>query len=398
MVVKTVNQESNAPMTTIVLLFASTLTAMATAAIAPALPEIKIYFQNVPNIEILVRLILTIPAFSIAMGAPFMGVIIDKWGRKNLLIVSTILYGVTGSSGFYLNSLLLIFIGRFLLGVAVAGIMTTSTALIADYYQDIRRNKVMGYQASFMAFGGVIFLTGSGFLAVISWQTPFLLYLGSLVLLPGMLKYLIEPKTESKQHINTNLDKKQRIPYKNVITIYLLIFVVQIFFFTSVTELPFFLTQYLSLNLDVVGITLASLTLSGGIVALFYNKVKQKFNFRVIFILAFGLFGMGFFMISLSTTHAFVILSLLIAGSGFGLLVPNITVWLVGDIPETVRGRILSGFTSFLFLGQFFSPLFSQTLLQFVEVAEIFKITGIALFSIGIIFLGLYVREYLQRN
>jgi MFS family permease len=136
MVVKTVNQESNAPMTTIVLLLASTLTAMATAAIAPALPEIKIYFQNVPNIEILVRLTLTIPAFSIAMGAPFMGVIIDKWGRKNLLIVSTILYGVTGSSGFYLNSLLLIFIGRFLLGVAVAGIMTTSTTLIVDYYQD----------------------------------------------------------------------------------------------------------------------------------------------------------------------------------------------------------------------------------------------------------------------
>jgi MFS family permease len=51
--------------------------------------------------------------------------------------------------------------------------MTTATTLIADYYEGERRSAVMGQQAAFMGFGGVVFLVLGGVLADLSWRAPF---------------------------------------------------------------------------------------------------------------------------------------------------------------------------------------------------------------------------------
>ena len=123
----------------ITLLLASTLTVMAGATIAPGLPAMKAAFAAEENADFLVRLVLTLPALFIVLGAPLAGFLIDRFGRKRLLLFSAILYAAAGSSGFFLNSLMLILIGRALLGFAVAGIMTSVTTLIADYFTGVAR-------------------------------------------------------------------------------------------------------------------------------------------------------------------------------------------------------------------------------------------------------------------
>ena len=106
------------------ILLGSTMTAMAGATIAPALPEINLVFQDVPDADLLVKLVLTLPALLIAIGAPFSGFLSDRWGRKPVLITALILYGLAGTSGYVLDSMFGILVGRALLGVAVAGSTT----------------------------------------------------------------------------------------------------------------------------------------------------------------------------------------------------------------------------------------------------------------------------------
>jgi MFS family permease len=128
--------------TKVTLLLASTLTVMAGAticrrqcyAIAPSLPQMQKHFEGVENVELLVRLVLTVPALFIAIASSAIGIIVDRFGRKPVLIFSAAVYGLVGSSGFFSNSLLTIILGRAFLGFAVAGIMVSATTLIADYY------------------------------------------------------------------------------------------------------------------------------------------------------------------------------------------------------------------------------------------------------------------------
>ena len=97
------------------LLLTSTLTVMSGATIAPSLPAMQEHFASVPNVELLVRLVLTIPALFIAIGGLFAGQLVDRLGRKPLLVVCTLLYGLAGASGLVLNSLGTILVGRAVL-------------------------------------------------------------------------------------------------------------------------------------------------------------------------------------------------------------------------------------------------------------------------------------------
>ena len=83
----------------ITILSGSTMTVLAGALLAPSLPDMALAFQDVPNAEFLVMLTLTMPALFIALGSPFAGILLDKLGRKPVLIVSLILYGISGTSG-----------------------------------------------------------------------------------------------------------------------------------------------------------------------------------------------------------------------------------------------------------------------------------------------------------
>ncbi|WP_278913668.1 hypothetical protein [Deinococcus wulumuqiensis] len=57
-------------LTALALLFAATLTIMAGATIAPSLPAMREHFSALPQRDVLVRLVLTLPALVIALTWP----------------------------------------------------------------------------------------------------------------------------------------------------------------------------------------------------------------------------------------------------------------------------------------------------------------------------------------
>ncbi len=92
------------------------------------------------------------PALMVAISSSFVGLLIDKVGRRNVLIVQLVdvrphrhcTPPSCRTSTFWSHR-------DFLLGVFEAAIMTTSTTLIGDYYDGKERQKWLIMQTVFVA-------------------------------------------------------------------------------------------------------------------------------------------------------------------------------------------------------------------------------------------------------
>lgn len=360
------------------------MTVMAGATIAPALPEMSLVFQDVPNADFLVRLVLTIPGLSIAISAPFFGLLLDRWGRKPVLILSVLLYALTGPSGFVLDTLPAILIGRALLGFAVAGVMIGFTTLIADYFSGDKRSQFMGYQAGVMGFGGVAFLLLGGVLADIGWRFPFLIYLFAFLILPGVLFAIDEPKIQPASDQEGEPDSSINFNSKRIALIYVIGFVSMLVFFLVPVQLPFHLTTLTGASNSLVGMALAAQSLIAAIVSLRYQRFKARFSFQRISGLVFLTIGVGYFIIGSSITYVSILLGLLISGMGLGLLLPNLNVWLVSAIRPAIRGRAVAGLTTVVFLGQFLSPIVTQPTIRQIGLPGAFVASGGAMLFLAL--------------
>ena len=103
-------------------------------------------------------------------------------------------------------------------------------------------------------------------------------------------------------------------------------------------------------------------TLGSAISYLQYQRIKAKLTFFSIYGIALSSMALGFALIAIGNSFAIIAAGLATVEIGLGLIVPDINVCLTSATPINMRGRVLGGLTTSIFLGQFLSPLVSQPL------------------------------------
>jgi len=153
---------------------------LALSALVPGLPQLFQQFSNVPHFQLLVPMIITVPSLCVALTSGFTGMLADRFGRRNLLLVALLAFSLLGLAPLLFDSLLLIVASRVIVGVAEAGILTVGNALMGDYFEGAQREKWLGYQNMLSPLIGSAILLSGGLLAGVHWRYPFLLYLVGL--------------------------------------------------------------------------------------------------------------------------------------------------------------------------------------------------------------------------
>ncbi|HJJ96948.1 MAG TPA: MFS transporter [Methanocorpusculum sp.] len=245
--------------TMIVLLLAAMPALLGTAAVAPALPLISAAFPDAS--ETLISLIITLPPLATALSGFLIGAISDRYSRKRVLIVSLALFGLAGSSGFFLDSVTSIIFWRLWLGVGLAGLLPTVTTLLTEYYEGPTRARYMGYMSAAMGVGGLVLQTGCGVLAEISWREPFLIYLFGVLVIPLVLLYVKEPKrTEETGEFADGLEvpsaRIKKLDTKPVLLVYVTLFVSLIMMYLISSKIAYLLTQTADVSTTVCGLIL----------------------------------------------------------------------------------------------------------------------------------------------
>ncbi len=136
-------------------------------------------------------------------AAPVFGALSDRYGRKNILIISLlgsmigyILFGIGGA-------LWILFLGRIIDGLT-AGNISTLIAYISDSTEPEERTKWFGYIGSAMGIGMIAGPALGGFLGSINLSLPFFVTAG-LIFLSSLAVYFMLPESLIPEKRTTHL-------------------------------------------------------------------------------------------------------------------------------------------------------------------------------------------------
>ncbi len=352
-------------------------TMMSNVAIITSLPHLADHFPNTPHIDFLSRMMITLPSLAIAILSPFLGHLLSRFRRKYTLMIALVFFALAGSAGLYLSSIYALLFSRFMLGIAIGVLMILVTSLVGDYFKNEERHRYMGLQSAFISIGGLLFLFAGGVLSDISWRYAFGIYLVGLFFVPFVFKNIVEPN-----HSSTTEHAKEIQP--KLIGIYLLAFCLMLVFYILPTQMPFLIMNHFGADGKLAGMIIATAFIFNALGALTFARLKKHFDFGVIYLIGMGIVATGFLLIGhVDNVYLFFFTSP-IFGFGGGLLMTNVTAWMLHQ-SNVVRRIKSSGYlTSFLFLGQFFSPIVFHPFVASFGVQHFFVVLGVVLGSIVI--------------
>ncbi|MEM8860107.1 MAG: MFS transporter, partial [Chloroflexota bacterium] len=261
--------------------------------------------------------------------------------------------------------------------------MSGFTTLILDYFSGDELNRFLGYQGAFIGLGGMLFLLIAGFLAELGWEYPFLIHLFAFILIPGVIIAIQEPENVKA---NQMVEDAVRLPWGKLWPIFVTAFIGMVVFFIFPVQIPFYLAEGGDVTTSQVGLALSINTLASIFFALTFQWLKSRLSFKAIFAIIFATFALNHLIVSFSSTYLVVMIGLIVGGAGIGLFPPNNAGWLAAMTPAAVRGKAVGLMTSVLFLGQFFSPILTQPVVNRFGLSGMFGVASGLAFLIAIIF------------
>ncbi|MCK8438513.1 MFS transporter [Streptomyces sp. D2-8] len=339
------------------LMAGSCLPILGAVLIAPVLPKMQDHFESVPGAKALVPLALTVPALALALLAPFAGVIVDRLGRKRLLIAATLLYAVFGTAPLWLDSLGAIIASRALVGVTEAAIMTCCTTLIGDYYSGRQRVKYLALQTMCASASATVFFVVGGAAGSAGWRMPFWVYAVSLALAPLMAMALPSPAgraTTGKAPVAGTAGRRP-FPWRQLRGICALTFFGAMVFYTVPVEMSYLLDDLGVQNSGVIGLAtaIASAATVGG--AIVFARLKRSPEPALPAVLA--VCAVGFGVMFLAGSAPLLVIGAVINCVGTGMLLPALLTSAMSRLAFEDRGRGTGLWTAAFFGGEFVCPL-----------------------------------------
>ena len=335
----------------ILLLAASSMPVLGAVLIAPVLPLIAQHFASVPGVEVLVPIVLTIPALVIGLTAPFAGQLVDRLGRLRVLQVGMVGYAVAGTAPLWLDGIGAIIASRVFVGVFEAGIATAAITLIGDYWKE-KRDRYIGLQATTASLAGVVFIALGGALGVGGWRAPFWVYAIALVLVVPMTWLLWSPQRSAEPADPRSV----RVPWRALAAPCGVTLFGGVVFYILIVQLSTVLTSIGITSTATTGLLTGVLAIAIAVGAALYGRFASLGR-RVLLPVEFATSGLGLVIVFASSNVTVVMVGAVITGFASGLLFPTLISWVLDNVEFSQRGRGSGLWTGTAYVGQFLSPL-----------------------------------------
>lgn len=328
------------------------------ASVAPAFPKLIAAFADVTQENIgLVVTLFTLPG---ALLTPVMGVLADRYGRKQVLAPSLALFGLAGLACAFAPSYDSLLWLRVVQGFGAAALGALNVTIIGDLYPGRTRTLAMGLNAGVISVSVAFYPLVGGLLGELSWRLPFMLPVLALPLAWLVLAKLETPTPDTRREGLKHYLRSTwaGIQDRRVLGIFLATFTAFVVVYGPfLTYMPVHLSEAFKGGPSVIGAIMASAALVTAIVAAQLGKLAQRYGEKRLLLISFPFYALGSAGMAWMPGPYWFFFPVLFLGLAQGLSLPGSTSLLAELAPMEKRGAFMAVNGTVLRLGQTASPI-----------------------------------------
>ncbi len=336
-----------------VVLASTALAPLGVPLISPTLPA----FRDVFGITDAQASLLVSSYFLVGIVlSPFIGILVDRLGRKRILVGGLLAFGVIGGGMAVAPTFETLLALRLVQGGAAAAIFITTVTLVGDEFDGVQRNAVLGVNVAVLSATAALFPVVGGALATVAWNAPFLTYLAAIPVALFALATLEEPQHDRTSRDTAHLTAATRtITTAPTLALFGVAFLTEFLLFGVLfTALPFLLAA--ALTPVVIGLVILASETASTIVAAANGKLARVTSNERLIAGGFACYAVGFAAIWFSSGLLSVVAAVTIVGVGVGLLMPAVDAAVSDLIPAEQLAGAMSLRNSTTFLGRTAGP------------------------------------------
>ena len=339
------------------IVIAITLTGiMANTLVTPATPDIV---DDLGVARSGVGLLLAAATAPGIVLAPIIGVLSDRYGRRQVVVPCLVVFGLAGGLAAFAPTFEVLLALRLLQGVGAAGLINLAVVIIGDHWEGAERARRIGRNAAALTASIAVLPPLGGLLAAVGgWRWTFAPYWIGLVTAAGVLRYL-RPSERGEGTIGEQL--RRSVPYLRmpvVLGAMGMAFVLFVLIFgTFLTVLPVHLKDEFDAGAAFRGLVLAIPAVPSTVMALSLGRLRERFGVAPILVAGSVAIAAGLAIIAVAASMPVLLLGPIVYGFGEGLMIPVLQDAVASVPPASSRGAVVASFVGVTRLGQTVGPV-----------------------------------------
>ena len=329
---------------------------MANTLVTPAIPDI------VRDLEVGTAAVGLMLAAVTAPGiflAPLIGVLADRFGRKELLVPCLVIFGLSGGLASFAPDYPTLLALRFGQGIGAAGLLNLAVVLIGDNWDGTERARMMGRNAACLTAAiAVLPPLGGGLAALGGWRltfAPYWIALVTAVVLQRTLRRSPRGTTSMKNLV------RAAVPYLRTSTVagsMVMSFVLFLLIFGAfLTVLPVHLADEFGIGPGLRGLVLATPAVTSTITSLNISRLRTRFGARQLLLFGSLFIAAGLLIMGVAGSLPVLLIAPVVYGVGEGLMIPTLQDVVAGAPAASSRGSVVAVYVGVTRAGQTAGPV-----------------------------------------
>jgi MFS family permease len=334
--------------------------------VPPIISSISSAYPDVPLD--MIRVVTTIPYLMMALCPLISGQLTRRISIKKIVYIAMCFQLAGGLMPAFMEGFGVLLVSSFVFGIGNGMVFPMASAMVNQLFTGKKRDRLMGVRSALGALLGSAIALAGGVLGAINWRYAFML---TFIVVPiAILIIWKAPENEVPKQGSKKQDRREKklTPMSYVIFLGCMFFNMGMMSFG--TNLSLVIVRNNIGTVAQVGTVSSLYTLAAFSAGMLFPFVKGACK-RYTTVVSFTLIGGALLLLTQAGSIPMFILGSLLYGLGFGFYNPQLTILAAQTAAKPVYAPVaIAGYTSFVGLGQFLSPIVLAFIKRILGVAH----------------------------